>query len=511
MSSKGIKVKVYFWLAAVFVSYAVSGAERLGFTPVFNGTTLAGWHVQGAADWHVKNGEIIGSVKSGGVGGWLVLDRAYEDFILEFSVRCTNCDSGVLLRGAPLKDHKRGLYALLSGADAGAMSTVTLDAQWQAIEHKTLPMPEKQHRAVASSATKEVCPPIPCEGINDPRAGPLRWPPESPVQISERSDGWKQVQIKMRGATTGASERSRYGQVALHIAGPAGAEARFKDVRLLDLTRRTTAPSTDVTGASFRKQQLTDLFYAEGIAAGDLNRDGVPDVAVGPLYYLGPDYKVAREIYPPETINPSGSGEHGNYTNCFLSYVYDFNGDGWPDVLMIMGFGPSPDFSGHLFINPQGESRHWDNYDVLPSITAETTQLVDIDGDGRPELVMSQNDQIGYAKADWSDPTKPWTFHAVSQKRDWAPHGFGVGDVNGDGRMDILQGGGWWEQPPKGANGVWKFYPVQFGSAPESFLRGGADIFVYDVNGDGLPDVITSMNAHGPGLAWYEQKRDGQG
>jgi len=34
---------------------------------------------------------------------------------------------------------------------------------------------------------------------------------------------------------------------------------------------------------------------------------------------------------------------------------------------------------------------------------------------------------------------------------------------------------------------------------------------VYDVNGDGLNDVVTSLNSHGWGLAWFEQKRDGQG
>ena len=34
---------------------------------------------------------------------------------------------------------------------------------------------------------------------------------------------------------------------------------------------------------------------------------------------------------------------------------------------------------------------------------------------------------------------------------------------------------------------------------------------VYDVNGDGLNDVVTSLNAHGFGLAWFEQKRDASG
>ena len=91
-------------------------------------------------------------------------------------------------------------------------------------------------------------------------------------------------------------------------------------------------------------------------------------------------------------------------------------------------------------------------------------------------------------------------------------HGLGVGDVNGDRRLDIITAGGWWEQPPAGASGLWKFHPVLFGATEgEPGLRGGADIFVYDVNGDGIPDVITSLNAHGPGLAWFEQQRGAQG
>ena len=30
---------------------------------------------------------------------------------------------------------------------------------------------------------------------------------------------------------------------------------------------------------------------------------------------------------------------------------------------------------------------------------------------------------------------------------------------------------------------------------------------VYDVNGDGLNDVVTSLQAHGLGLSWFEQKK----
>jgi hypothetical protein len=38
---------------------------------------------------------------------------------------------------------------------------------------------------------------------------------------------------------------------------------------------------------------------------------------------------------------------------------------------------------------------------------------------------------------------------------------------------------------------------------------GGSQMFAYDVNGDGLNDIITALSAHAFGLAWYEQYREG--
>ena len=74
--------------------------------------------------------------------------------------------------------------------------------------------------------------------------------------------------------------------------------------------------------------------------------------------------------------------------------------------------------------------------------------------------------------------------------------------MNGDGRVDIIEKNGWWEQPASLANeSVWVKHPFQFGT-------GGAQMLVYDVNGDGRNDVITSIAAHGYGLAWYEQVKE---
>jgi hypothetical protein len=77
--------------------------------------------------------------------------------------------------------------------------------------------------------------------------------------------------------------------------------------------------------------------------------------------------------------------------------------------------------------------------------------------------------------------------------------------------MDILNAYGWWEQPPASSNPEpWTHHPQGFSRFGRNIV-GGSVMAVYDVNDDGLNDVVTVLQAHGYGLAWFEQKRGSAG
>jgi hypothetical protein len=278
----------------------------------------------------------------------------------------------------------------------------------------------------------------------------------------------------------------------------------------------TLAAEPELRLRSFKKLHLDRYYWSEGANFGDLNRDGRPDAISGPYWWEGPTFTVRHEIYAPKTTfkvqQADGTdqtiagfegalGKKNSYsTDNFFSFVHDFNGDGWNDVLTY-GLPGTPAF---LYLNPQTQKQLWARHQVFDTVDNESPTFADVTGDNQPEIICNASGQFGYASPDWKNPGAKWMFTGISGPGPWQrfTHGLGLGDVNGDGRMDLLDKDGWWEQPAKreGTNS-WTRHKVAFSPG------GGAQMFAYDVNGDGLNDVVTSIAAHGYGLGWYEQLR----
>lgn len=271
------------------------------------------------------------------------------------------------------------------------------------------------------------------------------------------------------------------------------------------LTASPAFPGDKDTPVSWKKTTIEGKFRSEGVAVADVNKDGKPDVLVGDSWYEAPGW-ARHDIRKP--------GDYGDglrsYSECMACWADDVNADGWPDQIVV-GFPGKPAL---WYENPKGASGPWPGHEIWPSACNETPLYADLFGDGRRVLIMGWQPKVkgDEGQMAWfapgSDASQPWEMHPVSEPgrpgrgipgtQPFA-HGLGAGDLNGDGRQDVICTGGWWEQPASGRKGdaPWAFHPARIGDAV-------ADMIAYDVNADGKPDVIAS-SAHKFGIWWFEQ------
>jgi hypothetical protein len=274
---------------------------------------------------------------------------------------------------------------------------------------------------------------------------------------------------------------------------------------LLPLLAIASAGAADI---AFKKFTLTNEFVAEGAHFADFDHDGDNDVCSGRFIWQGPDFKERISFAPKFEKEPYDPAK--GYSDFFLTYSYDFNNDGWHDILAFSWPGKET----WVYENPQGKGGDWTRHTIFEVTDNESPTLGDMNGDGKPEIIAHTGGQLGYAEIDWKNPFGKARYRAISPKSPENDkkyfrytHGYGFGDVNGDGRPDILDKEGWREQPADmSKDSDWAFHANLF---TKEGARGGSFILVYDVNGDKINDVITGYDAHGYGFGWFEQKKDG--
>ncbi len=225
-----------------------------------------------------------------------------------------------------------------------------------------------------------------------------------------------------------------------------------------------------------------DLGANETCAIADINKDGKLDIVSGENWYAAPAWKKTRF---------RSLGFNNNYIDNFSDLALDVNGDGYPDIVSCTWFSRELSW----WENPGKKPAAWKQHMIEQGMNVEFAFLVDLDGDGKAREVLPQ---FGGPKAiiAWYElKNGQFVKHLVSDRM--SGHGIGAGDVNGDGKIDVLGPKGWYEAPD------WKHHPDWDSKEPLSFLH------VVDVNGDKRNDIVAG-NAHGYGLFWFEQGPDGR-
>lgn len=266
----------------------------------------------------------------------------------------------------------------------------------------------------------------------------------------------------------------------------------------------------------WQRVKIDDVFRSEGVAIADVNKDGKMDVINGLAWYEAPGWTV----HPIREQKDYKDGS-ASYSNSFANWAYDLNGDGWTDLICV-------DFPGtpcYWFENPRNQGGDWKQHEIWHSAADETPQFLDVTGDGRPELIMGSETEglVGYCEIPAGDKVYgKWNFVAVNTDKfekqpdgttpDKMPpgtfryyHGLGVGDVNKDGRPDIIIPHGWWEAPAKEqlGKGIWKFHDLVLTKDGNPGYLPAADIYVDDLDLDGDQDLMMS-SAHSVGIWWFE-------